>query len=55
MVAIEALEKAYPLEMPVNIINGVPKKSKRTAFGRKVERIFCKNIWTQIKKVEKIY
>jgi hypothetical protein len=27
MVAIEALEKAYPLDMPVNIINGVPKES----------------------------
>lgn len=27
MVAIEALEKAYPLEMPVNVINGVPKES----------------------------
>ena len=27
MVAIEALEKAYPLDMPVNVINGVPKES----------------------------
>lgn len=27
IVAIEALEKVYPLEMPVNIINGVPKES----------------------------
>lgn len=27
MVAIEALEKIYPLEMPVNVIDGVPKES----------------------------
>lgn len=27
IVAIEALEKVYPLEMPVNVINGVPKES----------------------------
>lgn len=27
MVAIEALEKIYPLEMPVNVINGVPMES----------------------------
>lgn len=108
MVAIEALEKAYPLDMPVNVINGVPKESfikiqnelimsqkkieslqgqlldvqgqiatakaqellledktnqvselkkqidlkndeienLRTAFGRKIKRLSCKNIWT---------
>lgn len=109
MMAVEALEKVYPLEMPVNVIDGVPMESfvkiqnelimsqkkveslqvqlldvqkqiatakaqellledktnqiselkeqmdlkndeienlKKTAFGRKVERIFCKNIWT---------
>ena len=27
MVAIEALEKIYPLEMPVNVIDGVPMES----------------------------
>lgn len=27
MVAIEALEKIYPLKMPVNVIDGVPKES----------------------------
>lgn len=27
MVAIEALEKIYPLEMPVNVIDGIPKES----------------------------
>lgn len=27
IVAIEALEKIYPLKMPVNIIDGVPKES----------------------------
>lgn len=27
MMAVEALEKVYPLEMPVNVIDGVPKES----------------------------
>lgn len=27
MMAVEALEKVYPLEMPVNVIDGVPMES----------------------------